>query len=126
MLYRRLLVPALWRAAAVMLFACASSAAALAQGTAGPLRVGFICPTTGGSSDFGNSARLGAELAVKEINEVGGFLGRKIELVQRDDQANPERGRQMAEDLVLKELLYRRIMEFFVRRLESRARDAVR
>lgn len=77
-------------------------AAAVAQ-DAGPVRVGFICPTTGGSADFGNSARLGAELAVHEINEVGGFLGRKIELVQRDDQANPDRGRQVAEDLVLKE-----------------------
>lgn len=77
-------------------------AVAIAQ-DAGPVRVGFICPTTGGSADFGNSARLGAELAVHEINEVGGFLGRKIELVQRDDQANPDRGRQVAEDLVLKE-----------------------
>lgn len=68
-----------------------------------PMRVGFICPLTGGSGDFGNSARLGAELAMLEINEVGGFLGRPIELVQRDDKATPDVGRQMAEDLVLKE-----------------------
>jgi branched-chain amino acid transport system substrate-binding protein len=68
-----------------------------------PLRVGFICPLTGGSQDFGNSARLGAELAVKEINEVGGFLGRAIELLARDDKANPEEGRRVAEELVLKE-----------------------
>ncbi|WP_395699235.1 ABC transporter substrate-binding protein [Aquabacterium sp.] len=77
--------------------------AAQAQEVAAPLRVGFICPFTGGSADFGNSARLGAELAVHEINEVGGFLGRKVELVERDDQASPDRGRQLAEDLVLKE-----------------------
>jgi branched-chain amino acid transport system substrate-binding protein len=75
---------------------------ASAQG-AGPLRVGFICPASGGSADFGTSARLGAELAVMEINEVGGFLGRKVELVARDDQGNPERGRQVSEELVLKE-----------------------
>lgn len=79
-----------------------SPAAAQAPDTA-PLRIGFICPATGGSADFGLSAKLGAELALREINEVGGFLGRKIELVARDDQANPDRGRQMAEDLVLKE-----------------------
>lgn len=78
----------------------AASGAALATA---PLRIGFICPATGGSADFGTSARLGAELAVKEINEVGGFLGRRLELVQRDDQANPDRGRQAAEDLVLKD-----------------------
>jgi len=68
-----------------------------------PLRVGFVCPFTGGSADFGTSARLGAQLAVKEINEVGGFLGRPIELVERDDKANPDEGRKAAEDLVLKE-----------------------
>ncbi|WP_284616570.1 ABC transporter substrate-binding protein [Aquabacterium humicola] len=73
-----------------------------AQG-AGPLRIGFICPASGGSADFGTSARLGAELAVQEINEAGGFLGRTVQLVARDDQANPDKGRAMAEDLVLKE-----------------------
>lgn len=72
-------------------------------GAGNPVRVGFICPFTGGSQDFGNSARLGAELAVKEINEVGGYLGRPIELVERDDKANPDEGRKVAEDLVLKE-----------------------
>ena len=72
--------------------------------TAGnPVRVGFICPFTGGSADFGNSARLGAELAVKEINEVGGFLGRPIELVARDDRSNPDEGRRIAEELVGRE-----------------------
>lgn len=95
-------LPSVWRAVAVSLIALAVNTAASAQ-DAGPLRVGFICPATGGSADFGTSAKLGAELAAKEINEVGGFLGRKIELVMRDDEANPDRGRQMAEDLVLKE-----------------------
>ena len=68
-----------------------------------PVRIGFICPFSGGSQDFGNSARLGAELAVKEINEVGGYLGRPIDLVARDDRANPDEGRKISEELVLKE-----------------------
>jgi branched-chain amino acid transport system substrate-binding protein len=68
-----------------------------------PIRVGFIGPFSGGSADFGNSARFGAELAVKEINEVGGFLGRPLELLSRDDQAQPDVGRSAAEDLVLRE-----------------------
>jgi branched-chain amino acid transport system substrate-binding protein len=67
------------------------------------VRIGFICPFTGGSQDFGNSARLGAELAAREINEVGGFLGRPVELVARDDKANPDEGRKVSEELVLKE-----------------------
>jgi branched-chain amino acid transport system substrate-binding protein len=77
-------------------------AAAQAQ-TAKPLRIGFICPFTGGSQDFGNSARMGAELAVREINEVGGYLGRPIELVARDDKAVPDEGRRISEELVQKE-----------------------
>lgn len=90
-------------------FARATAAACLAAvafptvAQPAPLRVGFVCPLSGGSSDFGNSARLGAELAAKEINEVGGYLGRPIELVPRDDKANPDEGRRAAEDLVLKE-----------------------
>lgn len=68
-----------------------------------PIRIGLIAPLTGGSSDFGNSMRYGAELAAKDINEVGGYLGRAVELVIRDDQANPDIGRQAAEELVLKE-----------------------
>jgi branched-chain amino acid transport system substrate-binding protein len=75
------------------------AAAALAQ----PVRVGFVAPLSGGSSDFGNSARFGAELAVAEINSVGGYLGRKIELVVRDDKANPDEGLKAAQDLVLKQ-----------------------
>jgi len=65
-----------------------------------PLRVGLIAPLTGGSSDFGNSMRHGAELAVAEINAVGGYLGRRLELVIRDDKANPDAGRAAALDLV--------------------------
>ena len=68
-----------------------------------PVRIGFICPFTGGSADFGRSAKLGAELAVKEINEVGGYLGRPIELVARDDKADPDEGRKVSEALVLQE-----------------------
>lgn len=68
-----------------------------------PIRIGLIFPLTGGSSDMGNSARVGAQVAVNEINQVGGYLGRKLELVVRDDEANPDVGLKHAEDLVLKE-----------------------
>src|SRR6266571_1143354 len=81
----------------------ALAAGAAAQGAGKPLRVGLILPLSGGSGDFGNSARLGAELAAKEINEVGGYLGRPLELVQRDDHANPDDGRKISEELVNRE-----------------------
>ena len=78
-----------------------AATAALAAGK--PIRVGLIAPLTGGSADFGTSVRLGAELAVKEINEVGGYLGQSIELVVRDDKANPDEGRKASQNLVLEE-----------------------
>lgn len=78
------------------------SPAALAQSTA-PIRIGLILPLTGGSADMGNSARIGAEVAVQEINEVGGYLGRPLQLVERDDKADNDTGLKHAQELVLKQ-----------------------
>jgi branched-chain amino acid transport system substrate-binding protein len=90
-LLRRLLLAALLGAATVP--------TAVAQGAA-PIRIGLIAPLSGGSADFGTSVRNGATLAVTEINAVGGYLGRPLELVVRDDKADPATGRAVAEDLV--------------------------
>ena len=68
-----------------------------------PIRVGFIGPLTGASTEMGTASRLGAELAISEINQAGGFLGRKFELVVRDDKANPDDGLRAAHDLVVNE-----------------------
>jgi branched-chain amino acid transport system substrate-binding protein len=78
-------------------------AQAPAAGAVDPIRLGLIFPLTGGSDDMGNSARIGAEVAIGEINQAGGFLGRRLELVIRDDKAHPDTGLAAAEDLVLKE-----------------------
>ena len=75
----------------------------LPAASAAPIRLGLIFPLTGGSSDMGNSARIGAQIAVNEINAVGGYVGRKLELIIRDDEADPELGLKHAEELVMKE-----------------------
>ena len=82
---------------------CCAAISLMTAAPAGPrtLRVGFICPFTGGSQDFGNAARLGAELAAQEINEAGGYMGRPLELVTHDDKASPDEGRKIAEELVV-------------------------
>jgi branched-chain amino acid transport system substrate-binding protein len=72
-----------------------------------PIRIGAIFPLTGGSSDMGNSARIGAQVAVDQINlELGGMLGHKVVLVVRDDASNPDVGLKQSEDLVLKEKVH--------------------
>jgi branched-chain amino acid transport system substrate-binding protein len=65
-----------------------------------PLRVGVIGPFTGPSSDFGVHMMGGIRMAADEINAVGGYLGRPIELVVKDDKGDPETGLKHAQDMV--------------------------
>jgi len=47
--------------------------------------------------------RKGWEMAVAEVNEAGGVLGRKLEVVSRDDNGNPGDAVRAAEELVSRE-----------------------
>jgi len=85
---------------AAVALACAVSGTTLA---AEPIKIGMSGPFTGGSSSMGVSMRDGVRLAVDEINAAGGVIGRKIELVERDDEAKNERGVQIAQELINKE-----------------------
>ena len=91
--------------AAVFAAALTFSLPAGAQGSpaaaaASTLKIGVIGPFTGGSGDFGVPMLNGILQAVDEINAVGGYLGRKIEIVRKDDQANPDIGLKMSQELV--------------------------
>ncbi|MTV39786.1 ABC transporter substrate-binding protein [Duganella radicis] len=70
---------------------------------ADPIKIGVSGPFTGGSAPMGVSMRDGVKLAVADINAKGGILGRQIVLVERDDEAKPERGVQIAQELINKE-----------------------
>ncbi len=47
--------------------------------------------------------KKGWELALEEINASGGLLGRKVEVISRDDNANPGDAVRVAEELVSRE-----------------------
>ena len=70
---------------------------------ADPIKIGLSGPYTGGSSPMGGSMRDGVKLAAAEINAKGGVLGRQIELIERDDQADNQRGVQVTQELINKE-----------------------
>ena len=75
--------------------------AGLAQGqTTNPVRIGWIGPLTGPSADFGMPMLNGAKLAVDEINSAGGYLGRPLELVVKDDTGVPDVGLARSQELV--------------------------
>ena len=91
--------------AALLAIATCATAPAQAQTPApttavSTLKIGLIGPFTGGSADFGIPMRNGVQHAVDEINAVGGYLGRKLELVIKDDQGNPDVGLKLSEELV--------------------------
>jgi branched-chain amino acid transport system substrate-binding protein len=67
------------------------------------IKIGVSGPYTGGSSSMGVSMRDGVRLATEEINKAGGVLGKKIQLIERDDEAKNERGVQIAQELINKE-----------------------
>jgi branched-chain amino acid transport system substrate-binding protein len=67
------------------------------------IKIGVSGPFTGGSSSMGVSMRDGVRLATEEINKSGGVLGKKIQLIERDDEAKNERGVQIAQELINKE-----------------------
>lgn len=67
---------------------------------AAPVRIGVVGPLTGPSGDFGVPMLNGIKLAVDEINAVGGYLGRPLELVIKDDGANPDQGRKVSQELM--------------------------
>lgn len=66
-----------------------------------PIKIGIIGPVTGKSSeDMGQSIVGGAMVFEADINQMGGILGRRVELVVRDDQAKPDVGVAAAKELV--------------------------
>ena len=90
---------------AVAAFAQAPAAAPAAPAAPAPaaaktLKIGVIGPFTGASADFGVPMLNGIQQAVDEINAVGGYLGSKIEIVRKDDQANPDVGLKLSQELV--------------------------
>ena len=63
---------------------------------AGSIKIGFNAPLTGFAAADGNSALVGAQLAVEQVNAGGGINGDDIELVVYDDQASPKEAAPLA------------------------------
>ena len=63
---------------------------------AGSIKIGFNAPLTGFAAADGNSALVGARLAVEQVNAAGGINGDTIELVVYDDQASPKEAAPLA------------------------------
>jgi ABC-type branched-subunit amino acid transport system substrate-binding protein len=64
------------------------------------VRIGALVPLTPpGWTEAGRHLLAGLELAVREVNDAGGVLGRPLELVVRDTAADPDRAAAAVEEL---------------------------
>lgn len=70
---------------AAVLTGCGGSGGS--EGSSDVIKVGANLELTGNSASYGTSAKNGIEMAVKEINDGGGLLGKKIEISYGDNRS---------------------------------------
>ncbi|MGB9443044.1 MAG: substrate-binding protein [Desulfobacterales bacterium] len=68
--------------------------------SAAVVKIGLNYPKTGPYSVQGLAQLRAAEMAVDEINQAGGILGRNVELVVRDSQSKADLAKKNVEDLI--------------------------
>ena len=88
--------------------------------SAEPIRIGAVLPFSGGVELYGRQAKLGIDLAVREINAGGGILRRPVEVIYEDDETNPS----AAEDATRKLIERDRVLAI-VGPITSRNLDAI-
>jgi branched-chain amino acid transport system substrate-binding protein len=68
-----------------------------------PIKLGVVEPLSGTFKDIGDRYLEGVEYAVKIINEKGGLLGRKVEVIPIDSELKPDVASRKARKLILKD-----------------------
>jgi branched-chain amino acid transport system substrate-binding protein len=87
-----------------LVFSVALGAAlALPAAAQEPIKIGLVTALSGQSARAGEAITRGLAIAIDELNAKGGVLGRKFELVRRDDEATPAKGVIAARELIFKE-----------------------
>lgn len=68
-----------------------------------PIRMGWIAAVSGMFASNAQAQDWGFHMAVADLNEKGGLLGRQIEVVMRDSAADPSKAVSFAKELVYNE-----------------------
>src|SRR3989442_14397511 len=80
-----------------------AASAAMPASAQETVKLGLVAAMSGQSAKSGEAIVRGISLAFDEINDKGGVLGKKVELLVRDDESNPARGAVAARELVQRE-----------------------
>ncbi|MEO6845982.1 MAG: substrate-binding protein [Chthoniobacterales bacterium] len=75
--------------ALVLVTGCTSSSQSTRKAAAAPIKIGAVLPFSGGVELYGRQAKLGLDLAAKEINASGGILGHPVEILYENDKTRP-------------------------------------
>ena len=70
---------------------------------ADPIKIGYVGGISGACAGLTHSAIKAMKIALKEINDAGGVLGRPVEIIWRDSKTKPDEGAKQARDLILSE-----------------------
>src|SRR5882724_666579 len=68
-----------------------------------PIKIGEVNSFSGIGAPFTGPYRQAVEMAVEEVNAKGGVLGRRLEVVFRDDKGQPAEAQKHAQELVASE-----------------------
>lgn len=68
----------------------------------GTIKLGLITPLSGSAATFGPATVNSSKLAVQEINEAGGLLGKKLELIVGDSATDPKTANEQAKTILEK------------------------
>ncbi|MCP9964254.1 branched-chain amino acid ABC transporter substrate-binding protein [Actinomadura madurae] len=86
--------------AGLLLAPLAASCGSGDSGGDGAIKIGVPAPLSGDSASAGQDILAAAKVAADEINKAGGVDGRKIEIVEADDQCSAQQGAQAAQKLL--------------------------
>ncbi|WP_407654515.1 ABC transporter substrate-binding protein [Bradyrhizobium prioriisuperbiae] len=100
MISRRHLLAAAGAAFSAAMTSVVLPSAAIAADT---VKLGLVAAMSGQSAKSGEAIVRGLSVAIDEINAKGGLLGKKVELVVRDDESNPAKGVVAARELAQRE-----------------------
>jgi branched-chain amino acid transport system substrate-binding protein len=73
------------------------------KSTQNEIVIGEFASLTGSEATFGISSDDGLKLAVEEINNSGGLLGKKVKLIYYDDQGKPSEAATVVQKLINKD-----------------------
>lgn len=93
-IWRRIVAGALTLTLAGVMTACSGSGSSGTTGSGNEvgdtIKIGLVTGITGASAVYSEQMVNASELAVEEINEAGGVLGKKLELLTGDDKGSAE------------------------------------